>query len=273
MKKIFKLLFVFVFAIFLFVGCGKEEKVKETKEIDYDSIVDKIEQDEPLIQSYDNYYNPRDFQVIVENVSGRLNTSYYDFDKDGDVEFLVSRVKDNSIVLTLYDVENEELKELDSIVLFDDYLGFPDIIYLDCFVKVIDDVPYIYAESLIYGTLVSDGLSWDLKKIGFSDNKFFDIAKKGISGSYIEDDYLKSIKEFVEETGLKISNLNFEENGKSLFEQNKENSVRIFYIERTHLDDFTPGAYYNSKETNVKYGYTNFYSDNEKNSSLADYIK
>lgn len=257
-------------AIFFVVGCGSKNEDASS----LDKAIDKLSKEDSKITSMEDYYNPKELRLSEEKVNGRLSIIYYDFDSDGEDEFLVSRVKNNDIVLSLYKYKNNELNETDSMVLFENYLDFPDVIDLDFFAKIIDEKLYIFAESISYSNLVADGLNWSLRKIGFTeDSMFFDISKHSVSGSYFDEESLDSIKDFVKGTSLSINKLVFEENGKSLFEQNSDNAVMIFNIKRDHLPDFNESLYYDSNETHVKYGETKFIDKMEDNPSLKSYLK
>lgn len=276
MKKIRKIL-LFVLLLFvsvLITGCGeKENKEKEEQKLGPKEIISKIEEGKTKLSLVENYYNPKEHTFIKDSTDGIISTSYYDFDKDGDDEFLLSSVKDNNLVLTLYEVENEEIKEKDSIVIIEEVLDFSDIIDMNCFIKIMDDEPYIFAESIGYSNLLADGINWKFRKIGFANGKFWDVAADEFSGSYIEEDFLNAKRSFVHETGLTVDKFGFEDNGKMLYEQNKDKTANLFTIERKHLDNFDSEKYYNSNETKVKYGETKYTAEVTTNPALADYFR
>lgn len=241
--------------------------------IDYEKYVNEIKSKESSLQTVDNYYNPRDGIMLNEKVSGLLDVALYDFDNDEEKEILVTRVKENDIILSLYNVENNELKETDKIVLFEDFLDFSDEISFNCFVKKDENDVFLYVESVESSSLIADGLTWKFRKLGFNKDRFFDIAKKEFSGSYFDEDYLSEEKDFVKETGLLIDKFAFEENGKSLYEQNRKNSYKLFDIIREHIKGFSSIDYYDRNETKVKYGVTKFKSYNEKILDLENNLK
>ena len=222
-----------------------------------DSLVKDLIDSEKELTSIDNYYNPKEYELIEEDTDGLISLSVYDFNGDSKEEVLVSRIKNNDLVLYLYAVADDKLEELDSILLIDGFLDFPDTIYMDCFIMIIDDVPYLFVESTGYSNLVADGINWDFIKLGFSHNKFIKINKKYVTGSYFEDDEISELKRIVKDADLSIDSLSFEENGKSLFAQNKE-AKELFSVKREHLKDFDESKYYDSSETRVKYGVTEF---------------
>ena len=267
MKKIMLSLLI-ILTTFFVVGCNGE------KSVDIDKLVSNLEKIEgEYLSTTDNYYNPSSYSFVENKVTGLLNTAIYDFNNDGNFDVLLSKIENNDIVLKLYELDDDELKLSDSIVLFEDYLDFPDTIDFDCFVKIIDDVPYVFAESISYSNLIADGLNWIYRKVGFSNDKFFDIAKDELSASYVDDDTLKEKKSFVEESELSVDKLVFEENGKSLFNQNSNNAVLLFQIKREHLDSFNPELYYDSQETNVKYGITSYTNKLDKDNHIEAYLK
>ena len=241
--------------------------------INYEKYVNEIKSKESILENMDNFYNPKDGIMLNENVSGLLDVALYDFDNDEETEILVTRVKENDIVLSLYRVEDNKLKETDKIVLFEDYLDFSDEISFNCFLKKNENDVFLYAESLESSSLIADGITWKFRKLGFNKDRFFDIAKKEFSGSYFDEDYLSEEKDFVKETGLVIDKFAFEENGKSLYEQNRKNSYKLFDIIREHLSGFSSVDYYDSNETKVKYGVTKFKSYNKEILDLANSLK
>lgn len=270
--KSFKRIMLFSLILFvslLITGCGSNEK-----DSDIEKYVASIEESEVKITSTDNYYSPRAFSLIKNNDSGLLSVGYYDFDKDGEDELLVSRVKDDDLVLSLYNIENDELKEYDSIILYEDFLDFPDTIYMNCFIKMMpDNEPYIFAESASYSNLVADGANWWFRKVGFAKGKFFDIAQDEFSGSYFEEGLFDNKKEFIVETDLKADIFVLEENGKMLYEQNKDKAIDLFTIKREHIPTFDETLYFDSDEAAVKYGETKFSSGIEKNHDLKSFLK
>lgn len=271
MKKNFKLLTILlvIACVFFITGCTEE------KSVDYDSLVKDLETTEgQYLKENDNYYNPSTSQLIKEKVNGLIAVGLYDFDGDNENEVLSVKVKDNSIVLYLYEAEDDKLKEADSIVLFENYLDSPDYIDLDCFIKIIDNKPYIFAESFTYSNVTNaDGFSWAIRKISFDGNKFFDIVQNEFSASYVDDEDLASKKEFVKETDLKADSLIFEEYGKSLFNQNSDNAAMLFEINRDKDSNFKQSDYYNSKETKVKYGTTKYLNNLEENNDIELLLK
>ncbi len=222
-----------------------------------DNLVEEFLNNEKELTSVDNYYNPKEYELIKEEINGLISLSVYDFDGDNKEEVLVSRIKNNDLVLYLYDVVDNELIESDSLVLIDDFLDFPDTVYMDCFAMIIDNIPYLFIESTGYSNLVADGINWDFIKLGFSHNKFIKINKKYVTGSYFEDYEISEFKKIVKDADLNIDSLSFEENGKSLFEQNKKAKL-LFSVTREHLKEFDASKYYDSSETRVKYGVTEF---------------
>ena len=122
MKKYCFSVIVLLLGVLLITGCGGKKEEKKEKEKTYDDIVADVLKTEGNIESVDNYFNGKEMKLLNDKINGRLNTAYYDFDKDGSVEFLISRVKDNSIELTLYDVVDGELKYSDSVTIFEDFL-------------------------------------------------------------------------------------------------------------------------------------------------------
>jgi hypothetical protein len=267
MKKIFKLFVLLLTFSLLLSGCGKSNS------IDANDLLTEFEKNEQKLISMDDYYSPKDNRLNEEVISGLLSSVYYDFDNDDEVEYLVARVKDNSLVLTLYELEEDVLKEYDSLILFNEYLSYSDAIDMNCFIKIIDGEPYIFAESVGYSSLVADGISWRFAKVGFNNGKFWKVANDEFNGSYYDEEYLKTKKDFVKNTSLNIDKFAFEENGKTLYEQNKDKALNFFSIKREHVSDFDYSKYYDSKETKVKYGTTTFTTEVNENHDLSSYIK
>lgn len=226
-----------------------------------DLINDLVKSEEKLI-TLDNYYNPNEYKLIPDDVSGLVSVAVFDFDGDKENEVLISRIKNNDLVLYFYKVQDEKLVETYSIVLLNEFLNSPDTINMDLFMTLIDDVPYLFIESTGYSNLVADGINWDFRKIGFSNSKFIKINQKSVAGSYFDDEDISEYKRIVKEAGLKIDYISFEDNGKTLLEQN-EKVFKIFSIKREHIKDFDASDYYDSKETKVKYGITTFDSTEE----------
>lgn len=268
MKRYFKLFIAVFLCTLLVTGCGKSDDTSN----EYDDILNELEKKEEKLTVTENYYNPKEYKLIKEKVNGYLSSVYYDFDKDGEEEFLIARVKDSGLVLSLYEYKEEVLKEYDNIVLFEDFLGFPDTIKMNCFIKLIDGELYIFAESVGYSNLIGDGINWNYKKIGFSNGKFWEVAKDSLVGSYFDDDSIKAKKAFVKDTSLTVDKFEFEENGKMLYEQNKDKALDFFTITREHLDDFDQSKYDDGKETNVKYGKTTYTTSVINTHNLNGYI-
>ena len=269
MKRYLKLFVMVLLCTLLVVGCGGKNDTSS----EFDDILTELEKQENKLTTSDNYYNPKDYEIIKDNINGYLSSVYYDFDKDSEKEFLIARVKDSNLVLSLYDYKDEVLKEYDSFVLLEGMMDYSDELTINCFIKKIDGELFIYLESVGYSNLVADGISWNFRKVGFSNGKFWDVAKESFNGSYLEEEYLNKKKEYVKDTSLSIIKFAFEENGQTLYEQNKSNSLNFFTIERKHLEDFDQSKYYDTNETKVKYGVTNYTTDVASDYNLETYIK
>ncbi len=259
MKKV--ILHTAIYFITFFIALLMFNSVDSNK-TNISKMIEEFKKHEKLLSSSDNYYNPKDNKIINENVSLLLDVAYYDFNNDDEKELIASRVKDNSIILTMYKVDGDAFKEIDSITLFEDVLNFFDEINLDCFVKIISNKIYILSESTSYSNLVADGVDWKFVMIGFDNNKFVEVSRNQFAGSYFDEETLDEKKSSLKTNNIVINSFGFEENGKSLFDQNNSNASMLFNITRKHLDSFNASDYYDSKETNVKYGITSYKSYN-----------
>ena len=263
MKKIFLML---IGVALLFTGCLGSKTTLD--------LADELEKQEGnYLSTTDNYFNPSERKFIKEGVSGLLSVAVYDFTSDGEDDVLVSKVLDNNLVLDLYKNEDDSLKKVDSLVVFEDYLDSPDTIFLDCFVKKVDNKPYVFVESTTYSNLIGDGIGWEVKKIGFNNDDLVEVLYESFNGSYFDDETISDKLTTVKHMGITAEKISFDEDGSSLFEQNKNSSVMMFQIERDHLEDFDYLKYEDSSETKVKYGttiYTNKFKDNKE---IETYLK
>lgn len=261
-----KILLILLGGLLLFTGClgGKTT-------LDMANDLEKQEGD--YLSTTDNYYNPFRKEFIKDKVSGLLSVAVYDFNGDKKDDVLVSKAIDNNIVFELYKKEDDNLKKVNSLIVLEDYLNFPDTIYLDCFMKKVDGKPYVFVESTTYSNLIGDGIGWEVKKIGFDNDKIIDFLDESFNGSYFDNETIIEKSATIKHMGLEIEKVSFEEDGKSLFEQNKKNSVMMFQIKREHLKDFDYSIYDDSVETKVKYGITEYTNNLKDNKEIETYLK
>ena len=239
------LLIICVIVGFLILNNNKKPNLKK--------LVSNLIEKENVLKEEDNYYNPSEYKIIGDKKNGIISVSIYNLDDDSEDEVLIARQKESSIELTLYDLDNNKLVEKDKIIALEEVFEYADILDSNSFVKVINNKPYLFYESVLYSSLVADGLTWKFAKYSIDDGKFVKHIKDEFSGSYFDDEFINSKKELVKENDLNINNFWFN-NSPSLYEQNKENSYLMYEIKRNHLENFNEDNV--SNEASVLYGKT-----------------
>lgn len=254
MKKIKLSILLLTLSIFSLTGCGSNDVEK----VDLKNLVDDYVRKESILKENDNYFNPNEYSLLGDDISGIVSISMYDFDSDKEDEVIISRVNNNNINLTLYELEKDKLVEKDNYTLLNDQYKYADIINMNSFVKIINNKPYLFYESVLYSSLVADGVTWEFSKLSVNNGKFTVMANDHFSGSYFDEDFINSKLQFVRNTSLVIKSFWFYDNGKSLYEQNKDNAYLMYEINRNHLDNFNLDDYYSSKESKILYGKTTY---------------
>lgn len=244
-----KILLVLLCGIMFLNITGCYKNINKEKYVNL--IKDYIKKYEILNEkSYPAEYSKFDSKLYSTSARGNISNVLYDLDDDDDYEGLVFNFGDEAIDVTLLDIENEKIKELDSQTLLN-FLPEIDKFDINVFAIKFNNKPYFFLEINGSSSLLADGMYFELRRLNVKDNKLIVSSPINYQASFIDEaeasDYINKVKRM----GLSMETMD-----KSIFSQN-DKAIKIFEITRKHLEDFDASKV-SKFEYSIQYGNTKF---------------
>ncbi len=232
----------FVFVITL-TGCSKEENKEK-----YINLLNDYAKDFTVLnnQTFPAEYSKFHHKIYSTSARGNISNVLYDLDDDNEYEGLKFDFGDEAIDVTLLNVENDKIQELEQQTLLN-LLPEIDKFNITLFAIKLNNKPYFFLEINGSSSLLADGMYFELRSLTITDNKLVVSSPIKYEASFIDEteanDYISKVKRM----GLSMKNIE-----ESIFSQNAK-AIKIFEITRQHLKEFK-GESVNS----IQYGETTF---------------
>lgn len=150
--------------------------------------------------------------IIRLDLSGSISYKIADFDNDGDEELLLVKIDTEStegdykskILVYMHEIIDGAVTVVDRYVLLEDILFLDMGEWSDVFLMEIDGDINIVAEREGWSALFADGFMWEIRMLGYSNNRFHEVVHKEFSGSDWEDRTLAEIQDKLSDFGIEI---------------------------------------------------------------------
>lgn len=146
------------------------------------------------------------------DLSGLISYKIADFDNDGDDELLLVKIDTEStesgykskIIVYMHEIIDGAVTVVDRYVLLEDILYLDMGEWSDVFLMEINGDINIVAEREGWSALFLDGFMWEIRMLGYSNNRFHDVVHKDFAGSDWEDSDLAKMQDELSGFGIEI---------------------------------------------------------------------
>jgi len=247
-KKLFMFLLSGILLIGLTTGCNQNKD----EDISYTKLLEEYLKDDISLnnQKFPAEYSTLNYKIYSTSARGNISSILYDLDGDGELEGIRFSFGDEAIDATLLEVENDQMKEVDSDA-FLNLLPEIDQFNITVFALNLNHKPYFFLEINGSSSLLSNGMYYEFRSLTIEDNQLVVSSPLTYGASYVSDedsaDYISKVKRM----GLSMNTIS-----SSIFSQNKE-AIKIFEINRTHLSNFDVESV-DQYDEKIQYGETEF---------------